>query len=272
MIGVMRRLKRFFTAPSKRAFVLTLDHGASDGMLPGLMHMTTLLEAIGQPPAQGLVQGVVLNRGMARAYATKVDPAVQVVVQLSAGTKHGLPTYMKSLVCSAAEALRVGADAVCIHMNIGNDLEDRMLTDFGSACEDAHQLGLPVMAVIYPRGGQIVNERDPSLIGHAIRVGGELGADLVCAPMPLDPRSFADAVESCPAPVLVAGGAARSDFEQFLVELNVALECGVMGACVGRNIFQHPDPIRALGLVAAVVHGPEALRGMTATEPEPTST
>lgn len=251
MIGVMRGLKRFFATPDKRAFLLTLDHGASDGHLPGLMHLPALLTAAGERA----VQGVVLNKGMARAYGAKIHPGLQVVVQLSAGTKHGLPTYLKTLVCSVEEALRVGADSVCVHVNIGNDQEDRMLADFGSVCDEAHQLGLPVMAVIYPRGGQIVNERDPSLIAHAIRVGGELGADMVCTPFSMDPRSYMDAVEACPAPVLVAGGPARGDYEQFLKELNLALQCGAAGACVGRNIFQHPDPVLALEMALTVVHG-----------------
>jgi class I fructose-bisphosphate aldolase len=180
---------------------------------------------------------------------------VLLTLQLSAGTRHGLPSYNKSIVCSVAEALRLGADAVAVHVNIGNDLEDRMLADFGMVTDEAHGLGLPVMAVIYARGGQIVNELDPSLVAHCIRLGGELGADLVCTPYSAEPQSFSQAVASCPAPVLAAGGPGMDDYEGFLAMAREALELGVAGICAGRNVFQQPDPVQALARLVDVVHG-----------------
>ncbi len=134
--------------------VLTLDHGASDGFIPGMTAIPELLRSLNGCD----VNGVVLNKGWAREASGLLQPWANLVVQLSAGTKHGLPTYNKSIVCSAQEALRIGADAVAVHANIANDLEDRMLADLGAITDEARQLGLPVLAVLYARGPQIVNE------------------------------------------------------------------------------------------------------------------
>lgn len=251
MIGTTRRRARLFDPESGKSVILSLDHGASDGMIPGIEKIQEMLGAVGSSRAQG----VVLNKGLARSWGGNVDQRVGLIIQLSGGTKHGLPTYNKSLVCSVPEALRAGADAVCVHVNLGNDLEDRMLGDLGVVTDEAHQLGLPVMAVIYARGGQIVNELDPALIGHSIRLGGELGADLVAVPYSGESESFGRAARSCPVPVLVTGGPRKASLDIVLDDISQALEAGASGVCVGRNIFQHPDPIAALAKVTERVHG-----------------
>lgn len=251
MIGTMRRLGRLFNPASARSLILALDHGASEGMIPGLTEFPTLLAGVGALP----VQGVVLNKGLARASVSGIDLNKQIVLQMSAGTKHGVPTYNQSLVCSLNEALRLGADAVSLHVNIGNDLEDRMLTDFGMVTDEAHAIGIPVMAVIYARGGQIVNELDPALITHCIRLGGELGADLVCVPYAGDRDRFALAVATCPVPVLIAGGPGQTNWSTFKKNLAEGLEAGAAGAVLGRNIFQHKDPLAALAEICTLIHG-----------------
>lgn len=251
MIGTTRRLRRLFHTRTSRSVILPLDHGASDGMLQGIETFPELLAGAATLP----VQGVVLNKGLARAKAADVEPETNLIIQLSAGTKHGLPNYNQSVVCSVEQAHRLGADAVSVHVNIGNDLEDRMLQEFGTITDEAHLLGLPVIAVIYALGGQIVNELDPSLIGHCIRLGGELGADVVCVPYSGDAASFGHAVEHSPVPVLVTGGPGQPDWKSFLAMIQEALEAGASGVAIGRNIFQHGEPMKALAAVCETVHG-----------------
>lgn len=250
MTGIYRRLGRLFDPMSGRAVVLPLDHGVGEGMLPGLEAVGRLL---GMLDGRN-VQGVVLNKGPARAHGAALPLNVSVIMQLSGGTKHALPPYGRTVVCSVSEALRLGADAVSLQINVGNDQEDRMLADFGAMADDAHQAGLPVLAIIQPRGGHIVNELDPSLISHCIRLGSELGADLTGVPYSGDPESFAEAVESSDAPVLVTGGPGRGDYPRFLSAMGEALKCGAAGLCVGRNIFQNQDPGEALDQIITLVH------------------
>jgi class I fructose-bisphosphate aldolase len=250
MIGTLRRLARLFDGESGRAVILPFDHGMAEGLVPGLAGVPEILTKV----HEHRVQGVVLGKGLARSLGPTVHPSMRLLVNLSAGTKHGLPAWNKSVVCNASEAHRLGADAVVVHVNIGNDMEDRMLTDLGLVTDEAHQLGLPVMAVVYARGGQIVNELDPTLVGHSIRLGAEMGADLVCAPYTGDRDSFAAAVAASPAPVLVAGGPAQPDYESFLRMLDEALSAGAMGAAIGRNVFQHAEPMRAVAELCALVH------------------
>ena len=251
MIGTMRKLKRFFDKESGQAVVFALDHGAGQGLVPGLEDAAELVGNLGGKR----VQGVVLNRGMARALGADLDPRVNLIVSLSAGTRHGVPAYNKTLVCSTSEAMRLGADAVAVQVNIGNDLEDRMLADFGAVVDDSHAHGMPVAAVIRPRGELIVNESDKSLIAHAVTLGGELSADMVVTPYSGESESFGRACAYCPAPVFVTGGPAVKNFNDFLKTAREALDAGAAGIWAGRNLFQHKMPLMALDKLIHLVHG-----------------
>ena len=195
-----------------------------------------------------------MHKGLARELGSFVDTRQNLIVHLSAGTRHGLPPYNRSLVCSIQEALRIGADAVSVHINIGNDLEDRMLSDLGMVVDEAHQLGIPVLAAVFARGGQIVNELDPTLVAHCIRLGAELGADIVIVPFSGETDSFARAIAACPVPVLIAGGPRQPGFENFLQMIKQVMDTGAKGVSIGRNIFQHPEPVKALEMIAKIVH------------------
>jgi fructose-bisphosphate aldolase, class I len=242
MMGVKRKTGRFFDPHNGKTMILPMDHGVSQGLIPGLGNLGKLIEDI----SKTRVRGVVLHKGMAQEYADKLSFNQNLIIHMSAGTKHGLPPYGKTLVCSIQEALRLGADAVSVHINIGNDLEDRMLSDLGMVVDEAHQLGLPVMAMIYARGGQIINELDPHLVAHCIRLGAELGADLVKTPFSNEQKIFSMAVASCPVPVVIAGGSKQADFKRLIQMVKKAMDCGARGVSIGRNIFQHPKPLEAL--------------------------
>ncbi|EPR43809.1 deoxyribose-phosphate aldolase/phospho-2-dehydro-3-deoxyheptonate aldolase [Desulfovibrio sp. X2] len=251
MTGTLRRLAKLFDSDSSKSLVLALDHGARQGMLPGLSSMPQIVDGL----ATRRVQGVMLNKGFARVHTMEIPLEMTMIVQLCGGTKHGEPPYSSALVCSPSEAARLGADAVGMHINIGNEYEDRMLADLGLTTDDAHQLGLPVLATICPRGRNVVNELDPHLIAHCIRVGAEMGVDLVSVPYSGHAESFAEAVEASPSPVLVTGGPSQPDFDSFLAMLKEALSTGAAGVCVGRNIFEHTDPLAKLDAVIELVHG-----------------
>lgn len=250
MIGYLRKTARLFHPGSKRTVILPLDHGLSEGGIAGLEEPGSLLRGL----RGASVQGVILHKGMAMAHGAEVRLDQSLIVQLSAGTRHGLPSYSKSLVCSVAEALRLGADMVSMHINIGNDLEDRMLADLGACVEEAHLMGMPLLAMIYARGGQIVNETDPTLVAHSIRIGAELGADVIKVPYCGHQQSFGRAVAACPVPVVMGGGPRTADFRAFLRTVREVLDAGAAGVCVGRNAFQQDNPTKALDEICGLVH------------------
>ncbi len=250
MIGTMRRLGRLFDPISAKAVLLAMDHGVSDGGKPGFSDFSEMIEGLDAIPLQGLV----FNKGIARALVSRLGLDMKVLMNLSAGTKHAVPTYNQSLVCSVSEALRLGADAVFVHVNIGNDLEDRMLTDFGMIVDEAHALGVPVGVSLIARGGQIVNELDPALVAHCIRLGAELGADIVCVPYSGEKESFASALLDSPVPVLATGGPIQPGWEGFKSMIEEVMDAGASGVCVGRSVFQQKEPLKALAELCALVH------------------
>ena len=255
MHGSDRKLARLFHPQTGKTVIAPLDHGVMEGMLSGLEDLSQLIELVGEFP----VQGVVLNKGALRAHLGEVPLFAKAVGQLSGGTRHCLPPYARSLMCGAAEALRIGADMVAVQVNIANELEDRMLADMGAIVDEAHGLGVPVLALIAPKGERVVNENDPSLINHCIRLGAELGADITGVPYSGDARSFSRAVAASSVPVVVTGGPSRAEFKNFASMVAEALAAGAAGTCIGRNVWQHPNPREALRRIVGLVHGTEVL-------------
>lgn len=250
MIGCIRRVMRLFHSESGRTVLVSLDGGVTDGLSSGLPEwQKEIFEGNGES-----AQGVIMHKGLARAFGTDLPPWTCLIMHLSAGTRHGLPPYNRSLVCSLNEALRLGADAVSIQVNIGNDFEDRMLTDLGAITDEAHQLGLPVLAQVFARGGQIVNESDPTLVAHGIRLGMELGADLVLSPYSGDPESFGQAVRECPVPVVIQVGPRYSDAATLLAAAREGLEAGAVGVCLAPGLFHPTKPSETLSQMGALVH------------------
>lgn len=260
MHGSDRKLARLFHPRTGRTIIAPLDHGVMDGMINGLEELSRLLEMVAEFP----IQGVVLNKGAMRAYLADVPLFATAVAQLSGGTRHCLPPYARSLMCGATEALRLGADMVAVMVNIANELEDRMLADFGAIVDEAHGLGVPVLALIAPKGDRVVNENDPSLINHCIRLGAELGADVTGVPYSGDARSFSRAVAASSSPVVVTGGPSRADFKSFASMVADALAAGAAGTCIGRNVLQHPNPREAMRRIVELVHGREELEAAEA--------
>jgi len=255
MHGSDRKLARLFHPLTGKMVIAPLDHGVMEGMLPGLEELPRLLEMVGDFP----VQGIMLNKGALRAYLQDVPLFSLAVAQLSGGTRHCLPPYARTLMCGAGEALRLGADMVAVQVNIANEMEDRMLADMGAIVDEAHGLGVPVLALIAPKGDRVVNENDPSLINHCIRLGAELGADVTGVPYSGDARSFARAVGASTAAVVVTGGPSKADFKSFAGMIEAAMAAGAAGTCIGRNVFQHPNPREAMRRVVEIVHGSEVL-------------
>ncbi|MEA4858314.1 fructose-bisphosphate aldolase [Solidesulfovibrio sp.] len=260
MHGSDRKLARLFHPRTGRTVIAPLDHGVMEGMLSGLEELPQLLEMVASFP----IQGVVLNKGALRAHLAEVPLFASAVAQLSGGTRHCLPPYARSLMCGAAEALRLGADVVAVMVNIANELEDRMLADLGAIVDEAHGLGVPVLAIIAPKGERVVNENDPTLINHCIRLGAELGADVTGVPYSGDARSFSRAVAGSSVPVVVTGGPSRPDFRSFCGMVADALAAGAAGTCIGRNVLQHPNPREAMRRIVEMVHGREDLEAAEA--------
>jgi len=176
------------------------------------------------------------------------------IVHLSAGTSLSVDPNAKTLVCTVEEAIQLGADGVSVHVNIGNGHDREMLSDLGKISCSAAKWGMPLLAMIYPRGERIANEYDPDAVKHAARLGAELGADIVKVSYTGDVDSFRKVVEGCHVPVVIAGGP-KMDSERSVLEMvKGAMAAGAAGASIGRNVFQHAHPDRAVGALSMIVH------------------
>jgi predicted phospho-2-dehydro-3-deoxyheptonate aldolase len=244
--GIEKRLRRIFRNDGKTVIV-PMDHGVTLGPVQGLqdMHRTVsnLLEAG--------IDAFVLHKGIAKAVNTA---NAGLIVHVSASTKYAPDPNRKVRVCSVPEALRLGADAVSVHINMGAPSETEMLTKLGDIADESHAHGLPLLAMMYPRGPSIQNEHDKSVLAHVARLGAELGADIVKTNYTGESESFREVVASCPVPLIIAGGPKAETDREVLQMVYDANAAGCAGLSIGRNVFQHRDPKGMARALVAIAH------------------
>ena len=250
MVGKQIRMERIIDRNTSRTVIVPMDHGVSSGPIYGITDLRDAIEQV----VRGGANAIVEHKGMVGAGHRRSGKDVGLIIHLSASTSLSPYPNTKTLVCTVEEALRLGADAVSIHVNIGDEMERQMLSDFGMVSSRAREWGIPLLAMIYPRGEKIANEYDPEVLKHAARLGAELGADIVKISYSGSVESFREVIAGCRVPVVIAGGEKMESDKQILETVRGSIDAGGSGVSIGRNIFQHQDPTRMVGAISMIVH------------------
>lgn len=244
--GKRRRLRRIFREDG-RSVIVPMDHGVSIGPVKGLEKMGWLVGEL----AKGGVDAIVVHKGWARM----IDAAgLGLIVHGSAGTDLGLDRLRKTRCATPLEALSLGADGFSLHVNVGSETDFEQLAFLAESARACSVLGMPLLAMMYPRGPKIADEHSPKEVAHVARIGVELGADVVKTNYTGSPESFRIVVESTRIPVVIAGGPKTSSTREFLKMVSDAVSAGAAGVSIGRNVFQHDDPRRMAEALKAIVH------------------
>jgi fructose-bisphosphate aldolase / 2-amino-3,7-dideoxy-D-threo-hept-6-ulosonate synthase len=226
-----------------------MDHGISNGPIPGLENIHSVIY---QCENAGLTC-VLVNKGIIKTLPRAID--IGLIVHLSGSTSIGPAPNRKVLMGSVEEALRLGADAVSVHINIGAKEEPEMLYNLGMISDKCDEWNIPLIAMMYPRGETIKNQYDPEILAHTARIGAEAGADIVKSVYTGEVNSFRKVVKSCPVPIVIAGGP-KAKTDKDIVEMCFgAMEAGAKGVTFGRNIFQHRNPPAIIHALSNIILG-----------------
>ena len=152
------------------------------------------------------------------------------------------------------EALRLNASGIGMSIFVGAENEDRSISNLGRLISEAERYGMPVLAITAV-GREMA--RDARYLGLSCRIAAEIGARIVKTYYCED---FYKVVESCPVPIVMAGGK-KIDEKDALIMTENAIQEGASGVDMGRNIFQSENPEAMMKAIKTVVH-----EGATASE------
>jgi fructose-bisphosphate aldolase / 2-amino-3,7-dideoxy-D-threo-hept-6-ulosonate synthase len=226
---------------------IPMDHGITNGPISGLEDV----HAVIYDYQDAGLTCVLINKGIIKSMPR--PPKIGLIAHLSASTVLGPSPNRKMLIGSVAEVIRLGADAVSIHLNIGSKEEPEMLQKLGIISDQCDEWSVPLIAMMYPRGENIKDPHDPGIVAHAARIGAEAGADMVKTVYTGDIDSFRQVVKSCPVPIVIAGGPKANNDSEIMQLCYDAMEAGAKGITFGRNIFQHKDPFMIIRSLAEIV-------------------
>jgi len=249
-IGKRIRIDRVVNRSTRRTVIIPMDHGITVGPVKGLYDMKSIVDQV----AEGGANAVLLHKGIIRAGYRGYGKDIGLIMHLSGSTTLGPDPNAKVQVADVIEAIKLGADAISIHINVGSETEQGQLKFLGKTAKLCEDWGMPLLAMMYPRGKKIENEYDADVVKHAARIGAELGADLVKTNYTGNEDTFREVVKGCPVPVIMAGGPKTNTDEEFCQMVYDSIRAGGAGVAAGRNVFQHENPTKMIQVLCGIVH------------------
>lgn len=247
--GKHRRMRRIFREDG-RAVIVAIDHGGFFGLQQGLEQPGEVIRQVA-----GGADAIMTTYGLAQHFADELA-ATGLILRVDGGVSRlGPRAWRGSRTFSVEAALRLGADGVVAMGFPGAENEDQNLRDLAELSDECGGGGLPLMAEMLPRGFEGGDDaRLPDTMAAAVRIGAELGADIIKTQYTGDVESFRKVVVGCFVPVVVLGGAKMEDDAAALTAVRGAMDAGSRGVAMGRNIWGHRNPRKMAAAVAAIVH------------------
>ena len=241
--GMQNRLSRIIKPKDGKTVMLAVDHGYFMGPTGGLENIKKSIS-----PLLEYADSLMLTRGSLR---TQINPEtdIPVVLRVSGGTsilKDDLSD--EDITVSMEDAVRLNVCAVALSIFIGSKNEKQGIINLSKLVDKGNKYGIPVLAVTAV-GREMT--RDARYLSLAVRIAAETGASIVKTYYCED---FNRVIETCPVPVVVAGGKKTGELEALKLAYN-AVKHGAAGVDMGRNIFQSEKPINMIKAVKKVVHG-----------------
>jgi putative autoinducer-2 (AI-2) aldolase len=242
--GLKNRLAKIIKPQNRRGVMLAVDHGYFLGPTERLEIPRKTIA-----PLLPYADSLMLTRGVLR---TSVDAnfPVPVVLRVSGGASIiGKDLSNEKITTSVKEAIRLNASALAMSIFVGAHHEHESLVSLGNLVNEGEEYGIPVLAVTAV--GKELEKRDARYLGLACRMAAEFGAHLVktyyC-------ENFEKVVNSCPVPVIIAGGPKlATEMDVFNLTAD-ALNAGASGVDMGRNIWQNDHPVAMIKAVKSIVH------------------
>jgi len=152
MMDNVRRMNRIFKSDGK-VLILAMEHSIIFGPTKGQVKPgETIVQAI-----QGGVDGIMTSYGMARHFAWEISKVGLILRSDGVATMLG-PDVEAPVWFGVKEALRLGAEALCISAYPGDEKEMRTFNNLAEITAKAHFWGLAVQAEMVPGGMQSTPE------------------------------------------------------------------------------------------------------------------
>ncbi len=244
---INRRLKHIFREDG-RALIVAMDHGLLDGPKPGLERPDETITRV----VAGGADAILTSYGIARKFSRELAACGLIVRADGGATSLSKTPGPGVLTQNIEQVLRVDADAIAVSAFPGSPQEQTSLDNLARGIQAAHAWNVAVMAEMVPGGFDSPPElRTTENIALAARVGAEMGADWIKCPYA---PQMERVTQTCFLPIVILGGAKRGAEKEMLVEIKRAMDAGVAGVAIGRNIWQFENPAAMTRAVAAILH------------------
>ncbi len=201
----------------------------------------------------GKYNAVILQKGIVEKYYQKYKKEVPLILKLNGKTNLVRGEPIAAQLCTVEEAIKLGAVAVGYTIYLGSIHESRMMTVFEKIERKAHDAGMPVVAWMYPRGKSIKNELSRETLAYAARVGLEIGADIVKLKYNGNKDDLKWIVKSAGKTKVVIAGGIKKGGKEFLKDVQEIMDAGACGLAIGRNIWQHENPLKMAKAVREII-------------------
>jgi putative autoinducer-2 (AI-2) aldolase len=241
--GIKNRFSKIIRPDDGRCVMLAVDHGYFLGPTEKLENPKETIK-----PLLPYADSIMLTRGILR---TSVSPQsdIPIVLRVSGGSSIiGEDLSKENIVTSIEDSIKLNATCLALSIFVGGKFENQTLTNLSKLVDEGEKYGIPVLAVTAV-GKEMA--RDARYLGLACRIAAELGAHIVktyyC-------KDFTKVVESCPIPIIIAGGKKIPEMDALQLTYD-AINEGASGVDMGRNIWQSDHPIAMIKAVKSIVHG-----------------
>ena len=241
--GLKNRLSSIIKPHNNRALMLAVDHGYFLGPTEKLENPAKVIA-----PLLKHCDSLMVTRGVQRT-SVSATTDTPMVLRVSGGSSIiGDDLSQEDITVSIEDAIRLNASALAMSIFVGSKYEYQTVVNLGKLVSEAQKYGIPVLAVTAV-GKEL--GKDARYLSLACRMAAEQGAHIVktyyC-------ENFEKVVQSCPVPIIVAGGKKIPERDALQLTYN-SIKAGAVGVDIGRNVWQSEHPVAMIKAVRSIVHG-----------------